>query len=263
MPLKYKFYYLIIMELTSTPLLQMFTVLWCLVTFVLFIVFCFKIQDAKDEEIKAKKFWIDQQPSIISTLGVLGTFAGITIGLINFDTSNLDHSIPLMLEGLKTAFFTSLTGMFCSMILNRITSAAFDRINKKEVDTANKIENLTMILEEFKSDYNKTMLEMQNALSSGNESDGEMLECINNNLDTISHSICQLSEIKASIDRFEQYLTEISERLESINERESDSAAAEVEKLGAIMLTATESISSLDNIVDDINKKMDEIKKLV
>ncbi len=51
---------------------------------------------------------IEQIPSFISTLGVLGTFLGITIGLWDFETSDLDHSIPLLLNGLKTAFLRRL-----------------------------------------------------------------------------------------------------------------------------------------------------------
>ena len=78
----------------------------------------------------AKRRWIQQLPSLISTLGVLGTFFGITIGLIFFDTSDLDKSIPLLLEGLKTAFFTSLAGMIGSLLLSRQVSTLYDNEDK-------------------------------------------------------------------------------------------------------------------------------------
>ena len=51
---------------------------------------------------------------------MLGTFFGITMGLIAFDSGDLDKSIPGLLDGLKTAFFTSLAGMIGSMILSAI-----------------------------------------------------------------------------------------------------------------------------------------------
>ena len=41
-----------------------------------------------------------------TTLGILGTFIGILIGLIGFDTSNISTSVPELLGGLKTAFIT-------------------------------------------------------------------------------------------------------------------------------------------------------------
>lgn len=61
---------------------------------------------------------------------MLGTFFGITIGLISFDTSDLDKSIPLLLEGLKTAFFASLAGMIGSLLLSRQVSTLYDNEDK-------------------------------------------------------------------------------------------------------------------------------------
>jgi len=58
--------------------------------------------------------------SIIVSVGVLGTFVGIFIGLLDFDTHNLKVSISHILEGLKTAFLTSIVGMGFSIILSVI-----------------------------------------------------------------------------------------------------------------------------------------------
>ena len=58
--------------------------------------------------------FLENAPSVMTSLGILGTFAGIVIGLLHFngsDTSTIDESIPLMLDGLKVAFTTSLVGM--------------------------------------------------------------------------------------------------------------------------------------------------------
>lgn len=52
-----------------------------------------------------------------STMGVLGTFVGIFFGLHSFDPSNIQDSIPPLLEGLKTAFITSIVGMVVSMLV--------------------------------------------------------------------------------------------------------------------------------------------------
>lgn len=53
-------------------------------------------------------------PTLLTTLGILGTFAGIVSGLLGFDVNNIDGSIGTLLDGLKTAFITSLAGMFLS-----------------------------------------------------------------------------------------------------------------------------------------------------
>ena len=50
-------------------------------------------------------------PTLLTSLGILGTFVGIVIGLLNFDPAQLDASISKLLDGLKTAFISSITGM--------------------------------------------------------------------------------------------------------------------------------------------------------
>ena len=47
----------------------------------------------------------------IVSLGVLGTFIGIAIGLFHFDVTQIKESMPILLGGLKTAFITSGVGI--------------------------------------------------------------------------------------------------------------------------------------------------------
>ncbi len=54
-------------------------------------------------------------PTLLTSLGILGTFSGILVGLMDFDPKNIDGSIEFLLNGLKTAFFTSLIGMTASI----------------------------------------------------------------------------------------------------------------------------------------------------
>ena len=55
-------------------------------------------------------------PSIFTTLGVFGTFIGISYGLYNFQTDDIQKSIPELLDGMKTAFGTSILGIFASVL---------------------------------------------------------------------------------------------------------------------------------------------------
>ncbi len=55
-----------------------------------------------------------------TSTGVLLTFYGIWIGLIGFDVTDTDGSIPILLEGLKTAFGSSIVGLFTSLFINLI-----------------------------------------------------------------------------------------------------------------------------------------------
>lgn len=61
-------------------------------------------------------------PSTFVTLGLLGTFAGIAYGLSTFDTSPdvIKESIQLLLDGLKTAMYTTLLGVSLSIVFSKI-----------------------------------------------------------------------------------------------------------------------------------------------
>ncbi|SCH44087.1 MULTISPECIES: hypothetical protein [unclassified Romboutsia] len=70
------------------------------------------------------KFLKDKQYSnesslgnIASTIGVLGTFVGISIGLWKFDPSNISESVPMLLTGMKIAFATSIVGMSAAIFM--------------------------------------------------------------------------------------------------------------------------------------------------
>ena len=89
--------------------------------------FVFVFRDYKSEKLVTNRRWVEYFPSVVSTLGVLGTFWGITIGLLAFDTADLDNSIPRLLDGLKTAFFTSLAGMIGSIILSAVINRKQDK----------------------------------------------------------------------------------------------------------------------------------------
>ncbi len=56
--------------------------------------------------------------SQIVSVGVLGTFVGIFIGLQGFDPEDIINSVNQILVGLKTAFFTSIVGMGVATILS-------------------------------------------------------------------------------------------------------------------------------------------------
>ena len=52
-----------------------------------------------------------------TSLGVLLTFLGIWQGLQGFDVADTDASIPILLEGLKLAFGSSISGLFTSLFI--------------------------------------------------------------------------------------------------------------------------------------------------
>ena len=62
---------------------------------------------------------INAAPGVLSGLGVLGTFVGLTFSVTTFDSTDsaaIMTSIKTLLDGMGTAFITSLAGMFFSAI---------------------------------------------------------------------------------------------------------------------------------------------------
>ncbi|WP_337992906.1 hypothetical protein [Enterovibrio gelatinilyticus] len=66
------------------------------------------------------KGFVSGAPNLMTSLGILGTFVGIVVGLMEFDPQNIDGSIELLLAGLKTAFLTSLVGMCANILFKAI-----------------------------------------------------------------------------------------------------------------------------------------------
>ena len=69
--------------------------------------------------------------SIVTIIGVFGTFLGIFIGLLPFDTENIKDSIPPLIEGLKLAFLTSIVGI-CSAVTLKVFALVYQMIKGKD-----------------------------------------------------------------------------------------------------------------------------------
>ncbi len=50
-------------------------------------------------------------PSILTSLGIFGTFLGIAFGLMQFDSNNIEASVPAMIDGLGVAVWSSIVGI--------------------------------------------------------------------------------------------------------------------------------------------------------
>tara|TARA_B100001287_G_scaffold221696_1_gene190819 strand:+ start:436 stop:1641 length:1206 start_codon:yes stop_codon:yes gene_type:complete len=63
------------------------------------------------------KFSKSELSNLTLTLGITGTFIGIFLGLLEFDTTNIETSVVDLLDGLKIAFLTSITGLITSIVV--------------------------------------------------------------------------------------------------------------------------------------------------
>lgn len=135
------------------------TWVWLAVITIVFIVcLLLVIKFKKSDKLLANRRVVEYLPTFVSTLGVLGTFYGITVGLLAFDTADLDKSIPGLLDGLKTAFFTSLAGMIGSMILSAFISKKQDEKDGGVSDINQAAGTICQAVQQM-SDLNKQTIE--------------------------------------------------------------------------------------------------------
>lgn len=50
-------------------------------------------------------------PSLLTSFGIFGTFLGIAFGLMRFDSANIEASVPVMIDGLGVAVWSSVVGI--------------------------------------------------------------------------------------------------------------------------------------------------------
>ena len=83
-----------------------------------FLIFCVWLL-FKDKEFN-NKILHRNVPNLLTSLGVFGTFLGVYQALQNFDDTNIDNSIVLMISAMKGAFLTSVMGLGGAIIYKGI-----------------------------------------------------------------------------------------------------------------------------------------------
>ena len=140
-------------------------------------------------------------PSLLTSLGILGTFMGLSRGLssLNFaDSTQLIQGIPDLLSGMRFAFGTSVAGISCSLVFNML-----NRISQGSSYRA---------IDDFVTSF--TQLAMSRPLDNDvqmiiqNQDRNFMLQGINEKLvdrlaDSVSRSISMtMTPVAESMDRF-------------------------------------------------------------
>lgn len=98
-------------------------------------------------------------PTVFTTLGVLGTFVGIYFGLQNFDVDKITESIPPLLEGMKTAFSTSIWGIVLSLIFGKASQIVLHGVEQKSppkpTDELAALQEITLLLKDGNKNSNE------------------------------------------------------------------------------------------------------------
>ena len=211
--------------------------------------------------------------NIASTIGVLGTFVGISIGLWKFNPNDITSSVPLLLSGMKIAFATSIIGMAASIFMKYI---ALKNEDEENIDDIMELFN-TMIAES--RNVNNTLIENQkqteNVLNKVSEiwaSHQENLtvelksEILNLNNNTISKQEELIGEFKKLGECFTLLNSGVNNLLTwQENYKEIiENTTKELETVIQTIHNADESIESISknsSLIKENNEKLSEVLK--
>lgn len=231
-------------------------------------------KQADNNQLANKKRWIEFLPSLISTLGVLGTFGGITLGLALFDTDHLDVSIPKLLYGLKTAFLTSLAGMIGSMILSRKVSSLYDKEDKGVSDAYQAAAVIARSVESMKNDNANALQEVRNEIKAQTANQNSFYADMNAFVKGInSYIVIQrgfLQELLNNSDIQKDTLITVSASLNKIaNNEELPAIHSDLDKLlvafgeqGEKVQNMDENLKILKTSISNTSDDVAELKKL-
>ncbi len=171
-------------------------------------------------------------PAFLTTLGILGTFTGIAFGLLDFDTNDIQKSVPQLIEGIKTAFWASAWGILWALTI-KARDIAFDgrkNINEK-VSTGATINDLASLLKAVqqalvgndestligqirlaRQDCNDRVDKLSRAVEEARQDSNKRLDALTHSLDEFGRTVAE-NNSKALIDALKDVIREFNEKI--------------------------------------------------
>lgn len=227
--------------------------------------------------------FVEFTPALLTSLGILGTFVGIVVGLLDFKPDDIDGSIGTLLEGLKTAFITSLAGMSASITFKMLSASGYfdapeqlesvDDVGAEDIYRAIN-EQGHLLLESSKQQL--TMLASLKRAIAGSEDDAlvSQIKLLKSDLkDRLDKSLELNQQGLQSFDKalvviqnqpavFQAFETSLWERLQNVADMISKSATEQV--INALKEVIVDFNNNLIEQFGDNFKALDEsVKKLV
>ncbi len=188
-------------------------------------------------------------PSILTAIGVLGTFFGLTVGLshISLDTnnSNINQEIISVINGAKLAFITSIWGVFSSLLFNYVEKVIENNLKNKIKDLQDTIDDIfpriipekTLVEIETHSNDSKDVLHGL-AEEIGNHFQTAVNDINTNILNTLEPSLKNLTDITSKMS--EDIGQNIKDSLKEILEPSLNNIAQVTEDLAQKQATFAE-----------------------
>lgn len=255
------FFELFLKNLSSDAITDAFFIAMLIVLVVGF----FSSITSRSKKGKKRTVFADYAPTLLTSLGILGTFTGIVSGLLNFDIEHIDTSISTLLGGMKTAFLTSVIGVCFSIGLKIIYTLAVKKEKTeegKEIDIESVIKNFYTQTDLLNSQNNQNQA-IANHLESlvarlGGENEGSILGQIKLLRSDLSD---QYKDLVNPVKQIETYLDTLSQ----LNKEQKDNFAVFETQLwnklqdfaDMMSKSATEAvIDALKQVIVDFNNNL-------
>lgn len=193
--------------------------------------YCYRIAQEN-----ARKGVLTNHAQYAISIGVLGTFLGILVGLLYFKTGNAEtiaQSINSFIDGMRLAFVTSIMGMITSLIIKRMQS----KIEKEQTDSqANANNNSNRIADSLESIQNTTV---------------NMSAKFDANTDALTKVISELTNVAFLI----------REGSSAVLGKSVSALADEVKNMSASIETSMVKTEHMAQVMEDQNTKITELKQ--
>ncbi|GAB2883952.1 MotA/TolQ/ExbB proton channel family protein [Microbulbifer echini] len=196
--------------------------------------------------------FVKETPSLLTGLGILGTFIGIILGIYGFDLANIDTSISELMQGLETAFMTSILGLFLSLILRTIF-----QVFSKELPTKATADDILLAINAQRQDLSK----FQHSVSE------EVLQSLNSVVEKFNQGLN--TQMGASLQQFTQQLEAVSPALQALidqHEQHAELATIYREQTTSLLIeinNAQENLLQLHQRITELPEIFNVIPSLV
>ena len=186
-------------------------------------------------------------PQILTTLGILGTFTGIFVGLLGFDIEK-PNSVPMLLDGLKIAFGTSIFGLGASLLF-RLPYPFITNPSAKDVGAPEIVAELKTIVQSLTGDN-------ENSIS------GELQKLRAQAIDIEKTSRDGFKEMADKLDQFSKAMSDAFSKalIEELNKVIRDFNEKLNEQFGENFKQLNEAVGRLVEWQENYKSQMTELK---
>ncbi len=232
------------------------------ITIVFLVCLLLVVKLKKSDRLIANRRVVEYFPTFVSTLGVLGTFYGITVGLLAFDTGDLDKSIPGLLDGLKTAFFTSLAGMIGSMILSAFIGRQQDKsdggvsdINQAAGTICQAVQQMSTLNAEAIGALKQQLAEQESYRKAFYRTMGDVMDSVKKSQSAIAETLSSINTSQCSVTSALDSIVILQRSQESSLDNLKETSSAMVNSIGNL----EEATVSQTQAIQSVQKSSGEI----